>query len=169
MLFLAVLVAAYAILWPLTARTWTTRRRARFALAAGMVVAGVAHLFAPTPFVQHLPPWVPERILIVYASGLVEIGLGLGLAFGGQFVPLAGVALALYLVAVFPGNLYVAVAGVDVDGQPGGIYPWFRLLLQPVFVMLAIWTAGADRQSVRDSIADIILKHVTARDGVPRS
>lgn len=150
MLFLAVLVVAYGVLWPLTLRRWSARRRARYALAVGMVVAGVAHLATPTPFVQHLPPWVPERLLVVYASGVVEIGLGAALAFGGRYVPLVGAALALYLVAVFPGNVYVAVAGVDVDGQPGGPYPWLRLLLQPLFVWLAIWTSAAHRLTLRE-------------------
>ena len=46
-------------------------------------------------------------------------------------------------MAVFPGNVYVAVAGVDVEGQPGGIYSWLRLPLQAVFVWLAIATTGA--------------------------
>jgi len=52
---------------------------------------------------------------------------------------LAGFALAGYLLAVFPANIYVAVADVEVDGQPGGAYSWLRLPLQAVFIVWAIW------------------------------
>jgi uncharacterized membrane protein len=143
MLFLIVLVAAYAILWPLTRTTLTIRARSRVALAAAMAVAGVAHLVTPLPFVQHLPDAIPLREAIVFASGLVEIAFGLVLLGPARWRPFVGLALAAYLVAVFPGNVYVAVAGVDVEGQPGGIYAWLRLPLQLVFIWLAIWSTQA--------------------------
>ena len=61
MLFMIVLIAAYAVLWPFTRRTLASRERWRAALAAGMVVAGIAHFATPLPFVQHLPEIVPLR------------------------------------------------------------------------------------------------------------
>jgi hypothetical protein len=61
----------------------------------------------------------------------------------------AGLALAAYLVAVFPSNVYVAIAGVDVDGQPGGWYPWLRLPLQVLFVAWALWSSGWHRRQLR--------------------
>ena len=113
--------------------------RARIALAAGMVVAGVMHFATPVPFIQHLPEIVPARDLVVFASGVVEIALGAALLGPARYRPFVGAALAAYLVAVFPGNVYVAVAGVDVEGLPGGVFPWVRLPLQAVFIGLAIW------------------------------
>ena len=50
----------------------------------------------------------------------------------------------MYLVAAFPGNLYVAIAGVDVDGQPGGGYPWLRRPLQALFIVWAVWSTRAE-------------------------
>ena len=143
MSFLLVLVVAYSILWIFTRSTLSTVSRWRVALAAGMAVAGVMHFAQPLPFIQHLPPWVPERGLVVFASGIVEIALGAALLGPVRFRPLVGLVLAAYLVAVFPGNLYVAVAGVDVAGQPGGVFPWIRLPLQAVFIGLALWSTGA--------------------------
>lgn len=143
MSFLFVLVVAYSILWLITRSTVSTVTRWRIALAAGMAVAGVMHFAQPLPFIQHLPPWVPERELVVFASGIVEIALGAALLGPARFRPLVGLALAAYLVAVFPGNLYVAVAGVDVVGQPGGVFSWIRLPLQAVFIGLALWSTGA--------------------------
>ena len=142
MLFLLVLVTAYAVLWPFT-RSLGARGRARLALAAGMTVAGISHLVAPTPFIQHLPDVIPMRDVIVFASGLVEIGFGIALVGPARARPVVGLLLAAYLVSVFPGNVYVAVAGVDVEGQPGGIYPWLRLPLQAIFIWLALWSTQA--------------------------
>lgn len=143
MLFLLVLIAAYAGLWLATRSVMTVPTRARLALAAGMAVAGVAHLVAPVPFIQHLPDIIPSRDAIVFVSGLVEIAFGVLLLGPARYRAVVGILLAGYLVAVFPGNLYVAIAGVDVEGQPGGLYSWLRLPLQAVFIWLALWSTRA--------------------------
>jgi uncharacterized membrane protein len=109
-------------------------------MAIAMVFAGASHLFLATPFIQHLPTWVPLRPEIVLVSGLVEIALGIALLLPPPTRRRVGVALALYLLAVFPGNVYVAVFGVEVDGQPGGAYPWVRLPLQLLFITWALWS-----------------------------
>jgi uncharacterized membrane protein len=103
------------------------------------------HFVTPSPFVQHLPSVIPMRESVIYASGIVEIALGLALLSPSRYRPYVGILLAAYLVAVFPGNLYVAVAGVAVDGQPGGIYPWLRLPFQALFIWLALWSTHAYR------------------------
>lgn len=139
-LFLAVLLVAYAATWLVPARRLTQRDRWRLALAGGMAVAGVGHLVTPEPFLAHLPGWVPAPGFVIAASGVVEIGLGLALLVPTPFRRWVGLGLALFLVAVFPANVYVAIAGVEVDGQPGGIYPWLRLGFQPLFVWLAVWS-----------------------------
>ena len=142
MLFLIVLVIATAAV-ALAARDRPFKTHVRLGLGIAMAFAGVAHLVQPTPFVQHLPEWVPERHALIYASGLAEIALGLALVWPARWRQLAGLALAAYLVAVFPANVYVAVQGVEVDGQPGGVYPWLRLPFQALFVWLALWSADA--------------------------
>lgn len=143
MIFMTVLVLFYAATWLVPPRgRWSVTSRWRIALGLAMAVAGVTHLLSPTPFVQHIPTWVPERFAIVYVTGVIEIALGAALMVSrGRSLRLAGLALAAFLIAIFPGNVYVAVAGVEVDGQPGGVYPWIRLPLQALFVWLALWTA----------------------------
>jgi uncharacterized membrane protein len=139
-MFLTVLLALFVLAWLTLRQRQSTRDLWRLALAGAMVVAGVLHLVEPAPFVQHLPPWVAHRELLVAVSGVAEIGLGLGLLARPPLRRTAGLLLAVFLVAVFPANVYVAVAGIEVDGQPGGIYPWLRLLLQPALVWLALWS-----------------------------
>jgi uncharacterized membrane protein len=94
----------------------------------------------PTPFVQHLPPWVPAAEAIILITGGIEVALGAALLTREPWRRFAGLALAAYLVAVFPSNVYVAIAAVDVDGQPGGWYSWVRLPFQVLFVAWALWS-----------------------------
>ena len=143
MVFLGLLLGAYAATWLVPRWRGMASDQWRHALAVAMIVAGLAHLLDPTPFVQHLPAWVPAREPLVLLSGIAEIALGAALWLPTPFRRVAGLALAAYLVAVFPANVYVAVAGVEVDGQPGGLYPWLRLPWQALFVWLAVWTTRA--------------------------
>ena len=123
MLFLAVLLAAFVVVWfiPSHGRRRSVRDAARVAMALAFVVAGASHLLMPTPFVQHLPTWVPARHALIYLTGLLEIAGGLGLLGPRRWQRPVAALIALYLVAVFPANVYVAVAHVAVDGQPGGV------------------------------------------------
>jgi len=150
MIFLLVLTTATAASAGVTAlcHRFSPRRAARLGMAIAMAFAGASHLVLATPFIQHLPPWVPLRVEIVLISGLVEIALGLALLLRPPTRRRVGVALALYLVAVLPGNVYVAVFDVEVDGQPGGAYPWVRLPLQLLFIAWALWSTREARSPV---------------------
>jgi uncharacterized membrane protein len=116
------------------------RDAARLGMAVAMVVAGIAHWVRPLPFLQHLPPWSPAPDLVIFGTGVVEVVLGIALLAPQPWRRRTGLALGAYLVAVFPANLYVAVANIDVDGQPGGAYPWLRLPLQALFIAWAVWS-----------------------------
>ena len=170
MIFLVVLalatVVAALVLWPSSGRR-AVRRAARVGMAAAMVVAGLAHLMMPTPFVQHLPPWVPAAEALVLITGVIEIGLGAALLLRQPWRRRAGLALAAYLVAVFPANVYVAVAGVDVDGQPGGWYPWLRLPFQVLFVAWALWSTEWDRRQLRTAAARLVGRAPRAEEVSP--
>jgi uncharacterized membrane protein len=56
--------------------------------------------------------------------------------------------MAAYLLAVWPANIYVAVAGVDVEGQPGGAYAWIRIPFQVLFIAWVLWSTRDDRRAV---------------------
>ncbi len=168
MIFLLVLTLATATSAAATAlrHRFSPRGAARWGMAIAMAFAGASHLFLATPFIQHLPTWVPLRAEIVLISGLVEIALAFALLLPPRTRRRAGVALALYLVAVFPGNVYVAVFDVDVDGQPGGAYPWVRLPLQLLFIAWALWstrepTPAAPVDLVRTTASEHALTHGT--------
>lgn len=152
MIFLIVLtVATLAASVALAVRRrYSTRQAARIGMAFAMAVAGVTHWVNPTPFVQHLPTWVPMREELIFLTGIIEVALGAALLLRQPWRRQAGFALTGYLVAVFPGNLYVALAGVEVDGQPGGVYPWLRLPFQMLFIAWALWSTRDTEPSASD-------------------
>jgi uncharacterized membrane protein len=138
MQFLAILFASTAFAWLFGRRTGGWRDHARRGLAAAMIVAGITHFARVEPFMQHLPDWVPAREALVYLSGAIEVALGVALMRSTRHRAIVGRLLAAYLIVVFPANIYVAVADVDVTGQPGGLQAWVRLPLQVVFVAWAL-------------------------------
>ena len=120
------------------------RTIARIALAAGLVFAGVSHLFwARKEFRSQVPPWVPfDPDAVVVASGAVEIGLGGALVALPRERRRIGWIVAAFFVAVFPGNIAQftekrAAFGLDSDRARG-----IRLLFQPMLVALAIWSTA---------------------------
>ena len=150
MLFLAILVTATAIA-ALARRQSSWRDHARRGLSAAMVFAGFSHLAKPDPFTQHLPDWVPAAGVIVAITGLIEIAIGAALVWHRLPREVVGRLTAAYLLAVFPANVYVAVADVEVDGQPGGVFQWLRLPLQAVFIAWALWSTRPEGSIERAS------------------
>ena len=157
MIFLLALIGATLVAALLPARFGprSARRAARLGMAASMVFAGVSHWTMPTPFIQHLPSWVPAAETLILLTGGIEVALGAALLLRQPWRRPAGLALAAYLVAVFPSNVYVAIAAVEIDGQPGGWYPWLRLPLQLLFVAWALWSTGWRHRQLR-SVTSIL-------------
>lgn len=114
----------------------------RVLLAAFMVVAGISHFLAHEQFLNQVPTWMPARSLIVWVSGIVEVALGAALLALPRYQRQVGWALAGFLVIVFPGNVYQAVAGTDAFTLTTDIARWVRLLFQPALVALALWSTG---------------------------
>lgn len=170
MIFLIVLAIATAVTAAVLAarHRYSTRHAARVGMAVAMAFAGISHLLMPTPFVQHLPPWVPMREELIFVTGLLEIALGGALLLRQPWQRLAGFALAGYLVAVFPGNIYVAVADVAVDGQPGGVYPWLRLPFQLLFIAWALWSTRDTNPARQGATSAVTSRHLTSPTPRPR-
>jgi uncharacterized membrane protein len=120
------------------------RDGARICLAVLMLAAGVTHLVAPRPYIQHLPGVVPLRAEMVAISGLVEIGLAAGLVGPRRLRRPTGIALAAFLVLVLPANVYAAVSQAPIDGVPTGWIRWARLPLQLPVIAVALWSTRED-------------------------
>jgi len=144
MIFFALLLGCFLVAYLMPGRRHrAVRDSARIGFGLAFAIAGLSHFLTPTPFEQHMPTWVPARLGLVYATGVLEILGGTALAFWPRYKREIAVLLTLYLLAVFPGNIYVAVANIDVQGQPEGIYPWIRLPFQAFFIWWVLWSSDA--------------------------
>jgi uncharacterized membrane protein len=122
----------------------------RTLLGVVLAVAGVGHLTNQREeFRAQVPAWVPlSEDLVVVASGVVEIALGVALV-ALLARPLAdrrvavGLVVAAFFVAIFPGNVGQWLEGVDAFGLDTGTERFVRLLFQPVLVAWALWSTGA--------------------------
>lgn len=124
------------------------RGAVRVLLGASLLLAGIGHLsFARAEFQAQVPPWLPlDPDLVVVASGVVEIALGLGLLLLRRHRALVGLAAAAFFIAVFPGNIAQWVEGRDAFGLDSDAARFTRLLFQPLLVIAALWSTGAWRE-----------------------
>ncbi len=118
----------------------------RILLAAFMIFAGYSHLsFNRIEFQAQVPDWLPlSKDLVVVLSGIVEIALGLGLAFWKKQRVYFGWALAIFFILIFPGNIAQYLDGKDAFGALNSDRArLIRLFFQPVLVLWALWSSGA--------------------------
>ena len=121
-------------------------------LGAFMTYAGFSHLtIARQEFVAQVPVWLQFTPgftdFIVLASGVVEITLGLGmLSQWKRWRGVVGALLALFYVAIFPGNINQYVEGINAFGLDTDQARLIRLFFQPVLIFLALWSANGCQQ-----------------------
>ncbi|KGX90518.1 hypothetical protein N781_06905 [Pontibacillus halophilus JSM 076056 = DSM 19796] len=99
------------------------------------ILAGVFHFTAMEGFRAMLPEWVPARTFLVYATGVAEWVLAVLLLLPTTREQ-AGKWTAIYLVVIFPANIYAAVVGVPAPGSEdvNRTLLWVRILFQPVLI-----------------------------------
>ncbi|MEY4321891.1 MAG: hypothetical protein RL167_619, partial [Actinomycetota bacterium] len=89
----------------------------RVFLGGFLLFAGISHIGpARQEFRAQVPTWLPlDADFVVVASGVVEIGLGV-LLISGVWRVWVGLATALFLLAIFPGNISQWVTGTSAFG-----------------------------------------------------
>jgi uncharacterized membrane protein len=122
------------------------RRASPYLLGGLLTVTGTMHFVAPKVFASIVPPQLPHRSALVYASGAAELTCAAGLA-----VPrtrrVAGWATALLFVAVFPANVQMALDA----GDRSAAYRAATYARLPVQVPLVMWAVRVARVSRRRS------------------
>lgn len=119
----------------------------RLLLGVFMTFAGFSHLtFNRLEFVAQVPTWIqfsPEFTdFVVLASGVVEMILGIGMLFLYKHKGTVGILLALFYIAIFPGNLNQYFNHIDAFGLNTDSARLIRLFFQPVLIFLALWSTG---------------------------
>ena len=109
----------------------------RAGLSLVFLITGLAHFVQTEAMALMIPPWVPGRIPLVYATGVLELAAAAGLQIS-RLVRTTGICLLLFLVLVFPANIYSAVQQVNFGGHAMG--PVYLLARAPLQVVLFGWT-----------------------------
>ena len=124
------------------------RAATRAALTVLFLFTATAH-FNPTKedLIRMVPPSVRYARQVVFLTGLCEVFGALGLV-APPVRRAAGIALVVFLVAVFPANIYAAQAEIALRGRP--ITPLrLRLPMQLLYIALTWWSTqtGLERQA----------------------
>lgn len=125
----------------------TAQKLGRIVLGSLMILAGIGHLsFARAEFQAQVPAWVPvPPDVVVLASGVVEIALGLAMIVMAKRRAVVGLLLAAFFVVIFPGNIAQWVHHRDAFGLNSDRARLVRLFFQPVLIAWALWSTGAWR------------------------
>ncbi|MDR6764486.1 putative membrane protein [Flavobacterium sp. 2755] len=117
----------------------------RVLLGLFMITAAIGHFtFQRADFQAQVPNWVPlDKDLVVVLSGVVEIALGLSMLFLTRYKVFTGIALAVFYILVFPGNIAQYLNQTPAFGLDTDQARLIRLFFQPVLIFLALWSTGA--------------------------
>jgi uncharacterized membrane protein len=118
-----------------------------------MVFAAIGHLtFSRVEFQAQVPNWIPlSKDLVVILSGIVELSFGLAMIFWRSQRVTVGIALAVFYLLIFPGNIAQYVNHTNAFGLNTDQARFIRLLFQPVLMLWALWSTGALKQMfIRD-------------------
>jgi uncharacterized membrane protein len=106
------------------------------------ILVGISHFRNPQIFVEITPPFLPFPLFLVYLTGAMEIAGGIGIIHPASRV-LAGRLLVLFLIAVFPANLYMWLSNVPFNGTlmtaPQHV---LRLAVQVGLITAALFLSG---------------------------
>ncbi len=108
---------------------------------------GIAHFITPENFAEIVPPLFMFPLFWAYASGVMEIAGGLAIIVPRARV-YAGRFLALFLVGVYPANLYMWTHDIPYNGTTfGTLGHIIRLVIQILLIAVALFLSG-DLQSL---------------------
>ncbi|MDO6655219.1 DoxX family protein [Anaerobacillus sp. 1_MG-2023] len=121
----------------------TIRMIALVLFAFFFIFAGFAHFLQGEGFAAMVPDWVPFKLGLIYLTGIIEIVLAILLLVPSTRKQ-ARLWTVIYLIAIFPANIYAAIAGVPAPGQDEAnqVLLWVRLLFQPLLIWWVFWAAA---------------------------
>lgn len=133
----------------------------RVLLGLAMLLAGIGHLtFQRDKFQAQVPRWLPTdpafMDFVVISSGIVEITFGLAMIFLVKHKVKVGIALAIFYVLIFPGNISQYTNGIDGFGLDTDLKRLIRLFFQPVLILWALWSTGALKHILKKTYIESI-------------
>ena len=128
---------------------WASDKRllGRVGLTLLLLTTSSAHFTSTGQMMLMLPDWVPARALLIYATGVLEIGLAIGLWMPG-LVQKTGWTIALMLVVFLPANIYASFDSLPFGGNEiGPAYLFVRVPFQIFLVLWTVWACGLTQKT----------------------
>lgn len=124
------------------------RKSLQILLGLMLLYTGILHLTSRREeFQAQVPSWMPANAdLVVVISGVIEILLGLALFTLWRYKQIVGLVTAIFFVAIFPGNIWQYLDGIDAFGLDTDRERASRRLFQPVLVFWALASTGASKR-----------------------
>lgn len=120
----------------ITHRDFDYHSAAAIGLVLLFIFTGIGHFIKPEAMVQLLPSWVPQRVLIIYLTGILEFVIAAGFILQKTRRLTGGIA-AVMLVLFFPANIYAAVNRIPSGGHEWG--PVYLLIRAPLQLIIILW------------------------------
>ncbi|MBE7661303.1 hypothetical protein [Tenacibaculum finnmarkense] len=116
-------------------------------LAVFMIFGGVQHFIKPTFYLPFVPTFLPFPIMIIYLSGILEIGLGILLFLDTKYAKLGALGIFYLMLLFLPVHIW------DVFSATPAIGSHTAALIRLPFQFLCIAWAWKIHKEISSSIA----------------
>ena len=110
----------------------------RIAFAFMLLFTAVGHFVFTNGMSQMIPDFIPNKMFIVYATGIVELFFAIGLLIP-KYQKHVAIAIVAFLLLMLPANIKAASTTLNYQtGEQNGNglnYLWFRIPLQIFFIL----------------------------------
>jgi len=115
------------------------KKCAGYAMAGFFLFTAGSHFVSPVKddLIKMVPGFVPFPAQIVFLAGILEFLGAIGLLLPATR-RVAGVCLILLLIGMFPANVYAALRGIPLLGEPATPL-WLRIPEQLVYIGMLLW------------------------------
>ena len=133
-----------AIIAKLATGSWSLTLAGNAGMCAMLLLTALGHFKFTTGMINMVPRKIPFKKQLVYATGVLEIVIGVALLLP-ECRFWAGIAMIALLCVMLPANIYAARNHIHYEtgesNGPGPRYLWFRIPLQLFFIAWILYFA----------------------------
>lgn len=122
----------------------------RIAMSVMLLFTSIGHFMFTDGTVMMLPDFIPFKVQVVYATGIMEIAAAVTLLIPRLRLA-TGWFLIVFFIVMLPANIYASLHYVDYQkatlNGPGPEYLWFRIPLQLFFIAWVYLSSIKNRYS----------------------
>lgn len=116
---------------------WNNQLSGNIAMSVMLAFTAIGHFAYTKGMELMLPPGFPIKKLIIYVTGILELGAAIGLHVP-SLQHLTAICLIVFFIVIVPSNIYAATKRINyqtatTDG-PGLSYLWFRVPFQLLLI-----------------------------------